>query len=188
MKSEKEKMLAGETYNPMDRRLRAERESVRVLLREFNDLPENKLKEIKGLIKKIIPASGANLWIQRPFFCDYGSNIVIGDRVFFNFNCTILDVCMVKIGHRCMFGPNVQVYAATHPMDFTARASGEESGKPVTIGDDVWIGGAVVICPGVTIGDRSVIGAGSVVTRDVPADSFAAGNPCRVIKRLSKSE
>jgi maltose O-acetyltransferase len=124
------------------------------------------------------------VWLQPPFFCDYGSNIHLGKKVFFNFNCVVLDVCEVRIGDRTMFGPAVQVYAATHPLDAAERSSGRELGKPVVIGADVWVGGGAVICPGVTIGDRAVIGAGAVVTRDVPAGVFAAGNPCRVIKTI----
>lgn len=108
----------------------------------------------------------------------------IGERVFFNFNCVALDVAPVIIGSRTKFGPNVQVYTATHPLNHIKRSSGREYAKPITIGEDVWIGGSAVICPGVTIGDRAVIGAGSVVTKDIPADVFAAGNPCRVIRTL----
>jgi maltose O-acetyltransferase len=106
----------------------------------------------------------------------------LGDNVYFNFNCIILDVMQVTIGNRTLIGPNVQIYSATHPMDYKIRASGLESGKAVSIGEDVWIGGSVIICPGVTIGDRTVIGAGSVVTRNIPSDVFAAGNPCRVVR------
>ena len=121
--------------------------------------------------------------MQPPFYCDYGSNIHLGQRVFFNFNCVVLDVCPVRIGDFTLFGPSVQIYTATHPLDATLRRT-QEYGKPVTIGSDVWVGGAAVICPGVTIGARSVIGAGSVVTRDIPEEVFAAGNPCRVIRGI----
>jgi maltose O-acetyltransferase len=109
----------------------------------------------------------------------------VGEKVFFNFNCIVLDVAPVFIGSRTMFGPNVQVYTATHPLNHVERSSGKEYAKPIVIGKDVWIGGSAVICPGVTIGDRTVIGAGSVVIKDIPADVFAAGNPCRVIKSLT---
>lgn len=121
--------------------------------------------------------------IQPPFHCDYGVNITLGARVFFNFNCVVLDVCRVTIGDYSMFGPAVQIYTATHPLDAATRRL-QEYGKPVVIGDDVWVGGGAIICPGVTVGSRSVIGAGSVVTRDVPDDVFAAGNPCRVIRAI----
>src|SRR5690242_15848952 len=123
--------------------------------------------------------------MQPPFFCDYGTNIELGERVFFNFNCVVLDVMAVRIGDFTLFGPAVQIYTALHPVNAGERRSGLELAKAVTIGSDVWVGGGAIICPGVTIGDRGVIGAGSVVTRDVPADSFAAGNPCRVIRKLN---
>ena len=110
--------------------------------------------------------------------------MLLGEQVFFNFNCVVLDVAYVKIGSRTQMGPNVQIYTATHPINHKERATGLESGDAITIGDDVWIGGSAIICPGVTIGDRTVIGAGSVVTRDIPSDVFAAGNPCRVIRKL----
>jgi maltose O-acetyltransferase len=123
------------------------------------------------------------VWMQPPFYCDYGSNIFLGTRVFFNFNCVVLDVCAVRIGDYTLFGPSVQIYTAMHPLDAELRRR-HEFAKPVTIGDDVWVGGAAVICPGVTIGSKAVIGAGSVVTRDIPENVFAAGNPCRVIRTL----
>src|SRR5690606_26934949 len=121
--------------------------------------------------------------VEAPFRCDYGTNIELGERVFFNFNCVVLDVCSVRIGSFSLLGPAVQIYTATHPMDAMARRR-HESGAPVEIGTDVWVGGGAIILPGVTIGSRAVIGAGSVVTRDVPEGMFAAGNPCRVIRAL----
>src|SRR5687767_14907179 len=124
--------------------------------------------------------------MQPPFYCDYGSNIHLGERVFFNFNCVVLDVCRVTIGDYTLFGPAVQILTATHPMDAALRRT-EESGKPIAIGSDVWVGAGALVLPGVTIGSRSVIGAGSVVTRDVPDDVLAAGNPCRVLRRDRKS-
>ena len=184
MKSEKEKMLAGDLYDPLDKELSEERLKCRLLLKMVNDTRDDEIEVRNKLLKDLIPNAGANLWLQPPFYCDYGSNIIAGDKVFFNFNCIVLDVTYVKIGSRTLFGPNVQIYTATHPIDYIERASGLEYGKPVTIGKDVWVGGSVVICPGITIGDRSVIGAGSVVTRNIPANVFAAGNPCRVIRSL----
>lgn len=184
MKTEKEKMLSGELYNPLDRQLRKEREQARLLIKELNESKEDNIKERLAILKKLIPNAPRDLWIQPPFFCDYGTNLEIGERVFFNFNCIVLDVMKVKIGSRSMFGPNVQVYTATHPLNYAERASGLEFAKPVEISEDVWIGGGAIICPGVKIGKRSVIGAGSVVTRDIPANVFAAGNPCKVIKVL----
>lgn len=120
-----------------------------------------------------------------PFFCDYGTNIHLGERVYFNFGCVVLDVCEVKIGAFTSFGPAVQIYTATHPMNAQLRRT-QEFGRPITIGSDVWVGGGAIICPGVTIGSRTVVGAGSVVTRDIPEGVFAAGNPCRVIRQITE--
>jgi maltose O-acetyltransferase len=182
MKTEKEKMLVGELYDPLDKQLSDERLKARLLLKELNDSPESEVEKRARVLKELLPDAGEELWLQPPFYCDYGSNIKTGERVFLNFNCVILDVAQVTIGSRTLIGPNVQVYAATHPLSYKERASGLEYGKPVFIGEDVWIGGSVIICPGVSIGDRSVIGAGSVVTKNIPADVFAAGNPCRIIR------
>jgi maltose O-acetyltransferase len=126
------------------------------------------------------------VWIEPPFYCDYGSNITLGDKVYFNFNCIILDIAPVVIGSGVMFGPAVQIYTATHPLNAAERNSGLEFGLPISIGDDVWVGGGAIICPGVKIGARSVIGAGSVVTKDIPEDVLAVGNPCRVIRAIEK--
>ncbi len=186
MKTEKEKMIAGELYNALDPELSRDRVAARLLLKELNDCREDEPSLRAEVLKRLIPDAGTDLWIQPPFYCDYGYNIKIGDRVFMNFNCVVLDITPVTIGSRTLIGPNVQIYAATHPTDHTERANGLEYGKPVTIGEDVWIGGGSIICPGVTIGDRSVIGAGSVVTRDIPADVVAAGNPCRIIRSTLK--
>ena len=186
MRTEKEKMLAGELYNALDAELSEERLRARMLIKELNDSEEGEKEKRKRLLSELLPNSGVNLWLQPPFFCDYGTNLYIGDNVFFNFNCVVLDVMRVQIGNRTMFGPSVQIYAATHPLSAKERATGLEYGRPVIIGEDVWVGGGVVICPGVTIGDRSVIGAGSVVTRDIPSDVFAAGNPCRVIRGIDE--
>jgi maltose O-acetyltransferase len=187
MRTEKEKMLAGELYDPLDEQLSAERLNARLLLAALNDTREDETAERSSLLRELLPNAGEGLWLQPPFYCDYGYNIKLGEKVFFNFNCVVLDVTLVTIGSRTLFGPNVQVYTATHPINHEERAAGLEFAKPITIGDDVWIGGSVVICPGVTIGDRSVIGAGSVVTKDVPADVFAAGNPCKEIRTLLTS-
>lgn len=173
-------------YDPLDPELIEGRRKARLLFHELNQSRDDQTELRTSLLKKLIPNSGEGLWIEPPFYCDYGENILLGDRVFFNFNCVILDVCKVEIGSRCMFAPGIQIYTATHPLEAEARSSGRELGKPIKIGDDVWVGGAVVICPGVEIGDRAVIGAGSVVTRDIPADVFAAGNPCRVVKTIEQ--
>lgn len=185
MKTEKEKMLDGELYVALDPELADERTRTRLLLLDLNNGREDEPEKRAAILKKLIPNAGNNLWLQPPFYCDYGSNIIVGDGVFFNFNCVVLDVTYVRIGSRTLFGPNVQIYTATHPIDAVTRASGVEFAKPITIGEDVWVGGSAVINPGVTIGDRSIIGAGSVVTKDIPADVFAAGNPCRIIRHLT---
>lgn len=184
MSTEKQKMLSGELYNASDPELTKERRMARSLLKQLNDSADDQQELRKQILKKLIPYQGESLWIEPPFFCDYGTNIVVGDKVFFNFNCIILDVMKVSIGSNVLVGPSVQIYTAMHPMDWEERAKGLEFAKPVIIGSDVWIGGGAVICPGVTIGERSVIGAGSVVTRDIPADVFAAGNPCKSLKIL----
>jgi maltose O-acetyltransferase len=185
MATEKEKMLAGELYNALDPQLTNERLQARLLIQALNNTREDQPEERGRILKELIPQAGKGLWLQPPFFCDYGSNMIVGENVFFNFNCVVLDVTFVTIGDRTLFGPSVQIYTATHPMNHTDRASGLEYAKPITIGSDVWVGGSAVICPGITIGDRSVIGAGSVVTKDIPADVFAAGNPCKVIKTIA---
>jgi maltose O-acetyltransferase len=186
MKSEKEKMLAGELYSPLDPELFRERQRVRLLFKAFNDTSDDQRAERLRLLQEIIPMAGKNLWIEPPFYCDYGGNITIGDHVYFNFNCIILDIAPVTIGSNVMFAPGVHIYAATHPLNAAQRRSGLELGKPISIGDDVWVGGGVIICPGVSIGSRSVIGAGSVVTKDIPDGVLAVGNPCRVIREIEE--
>lgn len=185
MGTELEKMLAGELYDPLDPELVRARERARDLCHDLNATRERDEATRRALLTQLLGRGGETAWVQPPFFCDYGSNILLGERVFFNFNCVVLDVCRVEIGDYTLFGPAVQIYTATHPMDAMLRRQ-QEFGKPVTIGADVWVGGGAIICPGVRIGSRAVIGAGSVVTRDVPAGVFAAGNPCRVIREISE--
>jgi len=184
MQTEKQKMLRGDLYDASDPELFNERKKARLLIKQFNDSGSDQFQHRQHLIKELIPDQGTGLWIEPPFFCDYGTNISVGDKVYFNFNCIILDVMKVIIGSNVLIGPAVQIYTAMHPMDWKERFLGLEFAKPITIGADVWIGGGVIICPGVTIGDRAVIGAGSVVTKDIMHDTFAAGNPCRHIKSL----
>ncbi len=186
MKSEKQKMLSGALYNALDKELTQDRLQARLLLKELNDSREDQGPKRREVLKQLIPNKGKNVYIQPPFYCDYGYNMNIGKNVYFNFNCVVLDVMAVTIGSRTLIGPNVQLYTATHPMNAKERASLLESAKPIVIGEDVWIGGNTVVCPGVTIGDRTVIGAGSVVTKDMPADVFAAGNPCKVLRELEQ--
>ncbi len=183
MRTEKDKMLAGELYDPFDPALVAERELARELCLLLNASREDDPAGRAAIVTRLL-GTPTDAFIQPPFFCDYGSNITLGRKVFFNFNCVILDVCAVAIGNHVLFGPGVQIYTATHPLDAAIRRSGLESAAPISIGDDVWIGGGAIVCPGVTIGARTVIGAGSVVTRDIPADVVAVGNPCRVLRSL----
>src|SRR5262245_37245979 len=181
MPTEREKMLAGELYNSLHPDLVARLPPPRDLCSDFNATRESEQEKRRGLLKTLLGAGGDTAVIQPPFFCDYGENIYLGQRVFFNYNCVVLDDCQVKIGDFTMFGPAVQIYTAAHPLNAELRR-GPEFCKPIEIGADVWIGGGAIICPGVRIGDRTVIGAGSVVTRDIPSDVVAAGNPCRVIR------
>lgn len=183
-KSEKEKMLAGEYYIATDEQLSRERKIARLLWNRLNASNDDETELRQELLSKLLPNQGEGLWVEPPFYCDYGSNITVGKKVFFNFNCIILDVAPVTIGDYTLFGPNVQIYTASHPLNWKERSEGLEFGKPINIGSYVWMGGGVIVCPGVTVGDRSVIGAGSVITRDIPADVFAAGNPCKVIRNL----
>lgn len=177
-------MLAGEPYDPLDPELVAARARARELCRTYNATREADAELRHSILTELLGAGGESAWIEPPFYCDYGSHIELGERVFFNFNCVVLDVCHVRIGSHCLFGPAVQIYTATHPMSAGERRR-YELGKPVWIGSDVWVGGGAIILPGVRIGDRAVIGAGSVVTRDVPAGVFAAGNPCRTIREIT---
>ena len=185
MPSEHEKMLAGELYDPMDPELVAGRERARDLCQDLNATREADRDERRRILRDLFGEGGDTVWMQPPFFCDYGSNIELGQRVFFNYNCVVLDVCPVRIGSFSLFGPAVQIYTPMHPFNAQLRRR-EEYGKPVEIGSDVWVGGGAIILPGVRIGSRAVIGAGSVVTRDVPEGVFAAGNPCRVIREITE--
>jgi maltose O-acetyltransferase len=184
MPSEREKMLAGAMYDPFDAGLVRARDQARDLCQTLNATREAEVDERRRILRELFGAGGDSVWIQPPFYCDYGSNILLGERVFFNFNCVVLDVAHVRIGDYTMLGPSVQIYTAMHPMNAVERRK-HEYARPIEIGADVWVGGAAVICPGVKIGSRSVIGAGSVVTRDVPEGVFAAGNPCRVIREIT---
>ena len=185
MSTERKRMLAGELYDPFDPELVAARVRARDLCQALNATGEAQQEERRRILRELFGAGGDSVWMQPPFFCDYGSNIELGERVYFNFNCVVLDVCKVKIGDFTLFGPAVQIYTPLHPLNAELRRK-EELGKPVEIGADVWVGGGALILPGVKIGSRAVIGAGSVVTRDVPEGVFAAGNPCRVIREITE--
>lgn len=172
-------------YDPLDQELRKMRYEARLLFQEINQLGENSIKERNKLFKKLLGNTTKNFWIEPPFYCDYGSNITLGDKVFINFNCCILDVAEVIIEKGTMLGPNVQIYTATHPLEAEARIYGREYAKPIFIGQNVWLGGNCTICPGVTIGDGAVIGAGAVVTKNVEANTFVGGNPAKFIKHIN---
>lgn len=184
MDTEKEKMLAGELYDPDDAELVAGRRRARDLLHRLNHSKDGEKALRAEIYTSLFGTAGGGTWIEPPFYCDYGTNIYLGERVFFNFNCVVLDPAEVRVGSDVLFGPAVQVYTATHPFDWRVRRRWIESARPVKIGSDVWVGGGAIILPGVEIGDRSVVGAGSVVGKDVPAGVFATGNPCRVVREL----
>jgi maltose O-acetyltransferase len=181
--TEKEKMLSGELYNPSDAELSAERMVARQLCKSINDADPADVRGRDILFRKLLNAKGS-LLIESSFQCDYGYNIHVGKNFFANFNCVFLDVMPITIGNNVMLGPGVHIYTATHPILPQERLTFLESAKPVSIGDNVWIGGGAIICPGVTIGDNCTIGAGSIVTKDIPANGVAVGNPCRVIRTI----
>ena len=187
VKSEQDKMIAGELYYANDPALAEARSSTREMLLEFNSTSES-LEGRDVLVRKLFPNVGQGFYATPPFYCDYGWGITAGENVYFNFNCTVLDGAPVSIGSNTLFGPCVQIYTACHQLNSKERATGIEFGKPVTIGHDCWVGGGVIICPGVRIGNRTVVGAGSVVTRNLPDGVVAAGNPARVIRRLEEGE
>ena len=184
--TEYERMIAGELYDPLDPELIAMRRRARLLTRELNLSRDDEEERRLTILRELIGSAGEHLWIEPPFYCDYGRNITVGRKVFLNFDCVVLDVAPVRIGDHTMLGPAVQLYTATHPLGAAARRRGLELGEPIDIGADVWIGGGAIVLPGVRIGSRSVIGAGSVVTKDVPDDVFAAGNPCRVVRSIDE--
>ena len=178
--SEKQKMLSGQLYHASCPELQAEQIANKHWMQRYNTSHELLNEARNGLLAEHFAHVGEGTVIRPPFFCDYGYNIRVGTNTFMNFNCVILDVLPVRIGDDCQIGPAVQIYTADHPLDPEQRRSGLESGRPVVIGNNVWIGGAAIILPGVTIGDNAVVGAGSVVTRDVPAGVVVVGNPARV--------
>ena len=187
--TEKEKMLAGLPYSAVDAQLLKELNECKDVVHEYNLLMPSKRAERTAMLKALLGHVGDdNILINQPFYCDYGKHISVGKRFFANFNFTVLDEARVTIGDDCFVGPNVSIYTACHSTDPVERNSRREWGEPVTIGDNVWIGGNVVILPGVTIGDNVTIGAGSVVTRDIPSNVIAAGNPCRVIKPIPQHQ
>jgi maltose O-acetyltransferase len=178
--SERHKMLAGDPYRPSDPELVAEQALAAAWLARYNAALGQPVSVWRTLLAERLAAVGEGSIVRPPFHCDYGWNIRLGSRVFVNFNCVILDVVQVAIGDDTRIGPAVQIYTAEHPLDPALRRSGQESGRPVTIGSNVWIGGGAIILPGVTIGDDAVVGAGSVVTGDVPAGATVVGNPAHL--------
>ncbi len=184
MRTEKEKMLAGELYQAFGEELSLERSKARKLVHQFNSLDPELGAERCDIIRELFGSVGDDFYLEQPFRCDYGYNITWGSRSFANFNLTILDVNTVKIGNDVLIGPNVNIFTAGHPLDLETRKAGWEFGHSIEIGDGCWIGGGVTINPGVRIGKNVVIGAGSVVTKDIPDNVVAVGNPCRVIRQL----
>ena len=178
---EKEQMLAGLPYHANLGGLPREREMCQRKLHQYNNLPPDRWPERSNLMRMILGKTGTQIEVLPPFSCDYGYNIEVGENFYANFNLTVLDAAKVTIGDNCFIGPNVGIYTAGHPLKAEHRNEGWEYAKPITIGNSVWIGGSVTILPGVTIGDEAVIGAGSVVTHDIPERVVAAGNPCRVL-------
>ncbi len=183
-KTEKAKMLAGELYRSLDPELVADTERAQRLVAQYNATPGEATEIRLALLHQLFGSLGDGAVIRPLFACDYGYNIRLGRNVFINFNCVFLDCASIEIGDNLQMGPAVQIYTATHPLEADVRRSGLEYARPVSIGHDVWIGGGAIILPGVTIGDRSVIGAGSVVVHDVPAAKVVAGNPARIIREL----
>jgi maltose O-acetyltransferase len=184
VRTEKAKMLAGELYTASDPELVALRIRARALLRLYNCSEPAEGQRRLELLRELLGAVGQTVEIEPPFFCDYGTQIRAGEGLYLNTNCVILDCAPVAIGTNVMIAPGVHIYTATHPTDPALRRAGLELAAPVTIGDNVWIGGGAIVCPGVTIGENTTIGAGSVVVNNIPAGAIAAGNPCRVLRPL----
>lgn len=183
--TEKEKRDKGELYNVMeDNQLLEEMRKAKLLCYEYNNITPEKMNERAEFIKRILGSTGKNIQIESNFYCDYGYNTHVGENFYMNHNCVILDVARVEFGDNVFIGPNCGFYTAGHPLDIETRNKGLEYGKPIKIGNNVWIGGNVVVLPGVTIGDNVTIGAGSVVTKDIPSNTVAHGNPCRVVKNI----
>lgn len=183
-KSEKEKMLAGENYNILDPELEVDRQKTKKLLHRFNQTEED--SERYTILQQMLGAIGQDSFIWAPFYCSYGKNTYLGDHVFLNYMCVILDNNEVRIGNHVMIGPAVQIYTAAHDLQAESRIKGGETAKPIVIEDNVWIGGGAILLPGVRIGKDAVVGAGSIVSRNVPANTVVAGNPAKVIREIEQ--
>nr|WP_302470504.1 sugar O-acetyltransferase [Vagococcus proximus] len=188
IRTEKEKMLAGDMYMADDQELREDFFACRRLTRLFNQTKETELEDRTELLKQLLKKTGSEFYIEPPFRCDYGKNISIGENFYANFDCIMLDVANIIIGDNVMFAPRVSLFTAGHPLDTDIRNSGLEFGSEIKIGNNVWIGGNTILNPGVTIGDNVVIGSGSVVTKDIPENSIAVGNPCRVLRKVTAED
>lgn len=186
--TEKEKMLAGKPYQAFGKELFEERQFAKELLFDFNSLRPSEVEKRKAIIQKLFKKVPANFFIEPPFRCDYGYNISIGENFYANYNCTVLDCAEVNIGNNVLFGPNVCLFTAGHPVHHELRNQEIEYAFPITIEDNVWIGGGAILNAGVTIGKNTVIGSGSVVTKDIPANVIAAGNPCKVIREITEED
>ena len=185
MQSEKEKMLSGKPYKSFGEELLRERQLAKELIFDFNALRPAEIDKRNDITKKLFGKTGKTFFIEPPFRCDYGYNIEVGENFYANYNCIILDCAKVIIGDNVLFAPNVSLYTAGHPIHCEIRNQEIEYAFPITIGNNVWVGGNVVINPGITIGDNSVIGAGSVVTKNIPANVIAVGNPCKVLRQIT---
>ncbi|WP_046174876.1 maltose acetyltransferase domain-containing protein [Domibacillus indicus] len=184
MKTEKEKMLNGDYYNASDPVLVSDRENARRLTRLYNQTIEIEDATRRKILKELLGSTGSNFYVEPTFRCDYGYNIHVGENFYANFDCVILDICEVRIGDNCLLAPGVHIYTAAHPLDTAARISGIEYGKPITIGNNVWIGGRAIVNQGITIGDNVVVASGAVVTKNVPSNVVVGGNPAKVIKQI----
>ncbi len=183
-KTEREKMLAGERYNMLDPDLDTERRKIKQILRRYNQTES--LSERETILGQLFGRIGENSIVEPPFYCVYGQNIQLGDHVFINYSCTILDCNAVRIGNHVMIGPCVQIYTPAHDLQAESRNQGWEVARPIDIGANVWIGGGAILLPGVSIGENAVVGAGAVVTRSVPENTVVAGNPARVIREIEQ--
>lgn len=188
MRSQKDRMLSGDLYIADDPELAKDFHKAKRLLREYNQTTEYQEADRKQILDDLFKQSGQKIHIEPPFHTDYGCNTVIGENFYSNYDCIILDIANVKIGDNVMFGPRVGLYTAGHPIDAVIRNEYYEYGKPITIGNNVWVGGNVVVNPGVTIGDNVVIGSGAVVTKDIPSNVIAVGNPCKVLREINDQD